>query len=348
MLLEVLDDAPATPAMPPPAAMLQLLFGKHLTYCVSAVARLGVPDQMSEQPTDVALLAAQAGVQPSLLYRVMRALAGVGVFEEGPGRTFRLTETGRLLRTDTPGSFRYLAIQLGDSWSTRSWENFTETLRTGTDSVSLTFGKNVFDLFADVPEDAETFNRSMTGLSAFLTEPVLNAYDFNGIERLADIGGGHGRLLAAVLDRNAHLQGVVYDLPEVVAGGPGQPHLTGCKDRIEFAAGSFFDRVPGGCDAYMMKFILHDWSDEHCRRILRCVRQQLPPEGRLIVIEQVVQEGGAPSPAKLLDIEMLAMTAGGRERTEAEFSQLFASAGFKLTRTVSTESPVSILEARPC
>jgi hypothetical protein len=350
MVLEVINDAPAapaTPSVPPSMALLQLLFAKHLTYCLSAVARLGVADHMSEQPVDVATLSAEVGAQPSVLYRVMRALAGVAVFEEGPAQSFRLTETGRLLQTDAPGSFRYLAIQLGDRWSTRSWENLTDTIRTGTDCVTLAFGKNIFDLFAEEPQQAETFHRSMTGLSAFLTEPILNAYDFSGIERLADIGGGHGRLLAAVLNRNPCLKGVVYDLPEVIEGAPGQPHLTECADRIRFVGGSFFERVPAGCDAYMMKFILHDWSDKDCKRILRCIREQLPANGRLIVVEQLILEGTSISSAKLLDIEMLAMTAGGRERTEAEFSTLFASAGLKLTKLVPTESPVSILEARP-
>ncbi len=351
MLLEMTENSASgttAPVAPPPSAgLLQLLFSRHITYCVSALARLGVADHMNESPVDVEALAHKVAAQPAALYRVMRMLAGVGVFEETSNRKFRLTEMGALLRTDAPGSFRYLAIQFGDPWSTRCWERFTDTLKTGVDSVTLTFGKNVFELFAEEPEQAEHFNRSMTGLSAFLTEPILRAYDFSSIHRLADVGGGHGRLLAAVLNENPLMKGVVYDLPEVAAGAPGQPHLADCAGRIEFEAGSFFERAPSGCDAYMLKFILHDWSDEHCKTILRCIRQQLPPDGRVLVIDQVVNDDPAPSPVKLLDIEMLALTVGGRERTEAEFRGLFASAGLKLAKVFRTDSPVCILEARP-
>ncbi|HEY7212299.1 MAG TPA: methyltransferase [Bryobacteraceae bacterium] len=350
MLLEMTENsAPSAtaPVAPPPVVLLQLLFGKHITYSLSALARLGVADHMSDVPADVETLAAKVGAQPAALYRVMRMLASVGAFEETSGKCFRLTEAGALLRTDAPGSFRYLAIQLGDPWSTRCWERFTDTLRTGTDAVTLTFGKNVFDLFAEEPEQAEHFNRSMTGLSAFMTEPILRAYDFSTINRLADVGGGHGRLLAAVLDKNPRMNGVVYDLPEVVAGAPGQPHLAKCADRIRFESGSFFERVPSGCDAYMLKFILHDWSDEHCKTILQCIRQQLPPDGRVLVIDQIINSDAAPSPVKLLDIEMLALTVGGRERTAQEFRELFAAAGLKLVNVFRTESPVCVLEARP-
>jgi hypothetical protein len=143
------------------------------------------------------------------------------------------------------------------------------------------------------------------------------------------------------------MTGVVYDLPEVVAGARGQEHVARCGQRLQLEAGSFFERVPSGCDAYIMKFILHDWSDEHCRTILQRIRQQLPPHGRVLVIEQIVAPGADLSFAKLLDLEMLALTIGGRERTHAEFEGLFSSAGLELARVVPTESPVSILEARP-
>jgi hypothetical protein len=138
----------------------------------------------------------------------------------------------------------------------------------------------------------------------------------------------------------------VYDLPEVVAGAPGKPHFSSCQTRVEFEAGSFFDRVPSGCDAYIMKFILHDWSDEHCRTILRHIREQLPRHGRVLLCEQVLDPRPIPSPGKLLDIEMLAMTVGGKERTADEFSDLFASAGLRLVRIVETGTPVCIVEAR--
>lgn len=349
MLLETLTeplsttDAEQTPA---PVALMQMLFGKHITYCLSAVARLGVPDHMADSPVHVDQLAERTGAHTGSLYRVMRTLASFDVFEELPGKMFALKPVGDLLRTEAPNSMRYCAIQMGERWSTRAMEHFTDTVRTGQDGITKAFGKNVFEVFSENPGEAEVFNKSMTSFSSIVVDPIAAAYDFKRIDRMADIGGGHGLLLASILKRNPHMCGVVYDLPEVVFGGAGSSHFDGCKGRVEFEAGSFFERVPAGCDAYIMKFILHDWSDDHCRKILGLIREQLPLHGRILVCEQVLQPGAAPSPAKLLDIEMLAMTVGGKERTAEEFSELFASAGLRLVRIVETESPVCILEAR--
>jgi hypothetical protein len=327
-------------------ALMQMLFGKHITYCISAVARLGVADHMAATPVQIDRLAEQTGSHAPSLYRVMRCLASLDVFEEFPGKRFALKPIGDLLRTDSPTSMRYSAIQMGERWSTRAMEHFTDTVRTGQDGISKAFGKSVFELFEESPQEAEVFNKSMTAFSTVLVGPIVAAYDFTSIDRMADVGGGHGYLLSSILKKNRHIRGVVYDLPEVVSGGAGSAHFAGCEDRVEFEAGSFFEKVPSGCDAYIMKFILHDWSDDHCRKILSLIREQLPPHGRVLVCEQILDPGPTPSPAKLLDMEMLAMTIGGKERTAAEFGDLFASAGLRLARIVETESPVCILEAR--
>jgi O-methyltransferase domain len=343
---EELDATAKADTVPPHAAIVQLLFGKHIGYSVSAMARLGVADHMGDDPANVETLARKVGAQADALYRVMRVLAGAGVVEETSDRSFRLTPVGETLRTDAPVCMRYTAMQMGDPWSTRPWEHFADTIRTGIDGVTQAFGKNAFELLAEEPEQAENFNRSMSGYSAAMMDAILAGYDFSSIRRLADVGGGHGKLLSALLSRYPEMTGVVYDLPEVVAGALGQEHLAHGGHRMSFEAGSFFERVPSGCDAYMMKFIMHDWSDEHCKTILRRIREQLPANGRVLVIEQIVTSSPDLSFAKLLDLEMLALTLGGRERTAAEFAELFASVGLMLTRVVSTQSPVSILEAR--
>jgi len=332
--------------LPPPIALIQLLFGKHITYCVSAVARLGVADHLAAGPVQIERLAEKTGSHAPSLYRVMRCLASFDVFEEMSGKTFALLPIGDLLRTDNPNSLRYSAIQMGERWSTRAMEHFTDTVRTGQDGISQAFGKNVFELFAESPEEAAVFNKSMTAFSSVVVDPIVAAYDFSWIDRMADVGGGHGYLLGSILKSNPQMRGVVYDLPEVVFGGVGSQHFKGCEGRVEFEAGSFFERVPSGCDAYIMKFILHDWSDDHCRKILSLIREQLPLHGRVLVCEQVLDPSPTPGPAKLLDIEMLAMTVGGKERTASEFGELFASAGLRLVRIVETASPVCVLEAR--
>jgi hypothetical protein len=332
--------------MPPDAAIFQLMFGKHLAYCLSAVARLGVADRMSQSPETVEELAQSIGAHVPSLYRVMRTLASVGVFTEHPDNRFSLTRTGELLKTDAPGSLRYLAMFMGGEIATRAFAHLTDCVRTGVSGVRAEFGKDAFDLFATFPVEAETFHRAMVNFSAVVGPAIVEAYDFSGLDRIADVGGGHGMLLATILKHHPGMRGVLYDLPDVVAGAQASGCLAGVEERVEIDAGSFLERAPAGCDAYVLKHIIHDWSDETCTRILRCVREQLPAHGRVLLCEMVVPDDPGPAPAKLLDIEMLVITLGGRERTAAEFAELFASAGLRLERVVPTKSPVCVLEAR--
>lgn len=350
-VLEV--DAAAIAAAKPETApspleqIFQLLVGKHITYSLTAVAKLGVADHMSGTPKHVAELAQIVGAQPDFLYRVMRLLASLGVFVEGPGKSFALTPVGECLRTESPASVRYLAMAWGDSWSTRAFERFTDTVRSGIDATTLAFGKHTFELFADIPDQAETFHRAMSSLSGFAAAAVTDAYDFSGVSRLADVGGGHGMLLASILKRNPAMQGMLYDLPEVVVGASAHNTFAGMAERVSVESGSFFERVPAGCDGYILKHIIHDWDDQRSRRILSLIREQLPAHGRVLLCELVVPESPAPAPAKFLDIEMLALTPGGKERTEREFAELFASAGLRLARVIHTNSPFCIIEGVP-
>src|SRR5262249_31899752 len=190
------------------------------------------------------------------------------------------------------------------------------------------------------------FQRAMTNATSGSSEAIVEAYGFSGIERIADVGGGHGLLLTSILRRYPKMKGVLFDRPEVVSTLPVSA-LAGCDGRVSVEAGSFFERVPDGCDAYIMKGIIHDWSDEHCRTILSLMREKLPNSGRVLVCEMVVTDDPAPSPAKMLDIEMLVMTVGGKERTADEFAALFASSGFRLNRIVSTSRPICVIEAVP-
>ena len=341
-----MTNAPAQAPIPPQRVMSQLLFGKQLTASLSALARLGVADHMDDTPISADELAAEVGAHAPSLYRVMRMLASVGVFAEEPGAKFALTPLGETLKTDAPGSMRAMAIMLGDEWSMNAYTRMADCIRTGIDGVTMAYGKPIFDLLAERPEQCATFQRAMSGGSAIAAQSILASYGFSGIERLADLGGGHGLLLASVLQKYPAMQGVLYDLPEVVAGVPAD-RLAACGRRLRVEAGSLFERVPQGCDAYMMKHIIHDWSDEHCRNILRLIRAELPPHGRLLVCELVMPEEPGPAPAKMLDIEMLVMTVGGKERSPSEFAELFASAGLKLGRIVTTPTPISVVEALP-
>lgn len=338
------DQAPQS--LQPNMAFMQLLFGKQLTFSLSGVARLGVADHMDGTARPVEEIAADCGAHPPSLYRVMRMLAAFGVFREGPPRHFALTPVGELLKTGAPGSLRYMAMMFGEEFSTRAYEHIAGSLRTGQDGVTQAYGKGIWEVLGERPDQCDTFQRAMTNSSAAASEAIVDAYDFSGIERIADVGGGQGLLLATILRRNPKLKGVLFDLPEVVAHVP-EDRFAGCGVRIHIEPGSFFERVPEGCDAYIMKHIIHDWSDEHCLTILRLMCETLPRHGRVLLCEMVVTDESGPTPAKLLDIEMLVMTVGGKERTEEEFRDLFAASGLRLDRIVPTGRPLSVIEAMP-
>jgi|RhiMetdeSRZDD1v2_1073273.scaffolds.fasta_scaffold568386_1 O-methyltransferase len=322
----------------------RLLFGKQMTYCLSGVARLGVADHMNATPMPVDEIARKTGAHAPSLYRVMRMLASMGVFREEEGKRFALTPAGELLKSDAAGTMRYFAMMFGDEWTTRAYEHFMDCLLTGKDGVSKAYGRHVFDVLAERPQQLDTFQAAMTSSSAMDGKAITGAYDFSGIKRLADVGGGHGALLASILQRYPQLQGVLFDRTEIVEGLP-KDRFAGCQGRISIESGSFFERVPDGCDAYIMKHIIHDWSDEHCRTILKLMRAKLPAEGRVLVCDMVVSDEAGPTPAKMLDIEMLVMTVGGKERTKDEFAELFASSGLRLSRIVPTDRPICVIEA---
>jgi len=243
-----MTDQPPQSAPPPPMAMMQLLFGKQLTYSLSGVARLGVADHMDGTAKPVDEIASKCGAHAPSLYRVMRMLAGFGVFKEGAPRHFALTPVGALLKTGAPGSLRYMAMMFGEEFSTRAYEHIAACLRTGGDGVSEAYGKQIWEVLAERPGQCETFQRAMTNSTSVAADAIVEAYDFGGIKRLADVGGGHGLLLASILRRYPEMQGVLFDRPEVVASVP-KDQFAGCDGRIAIEAGSFLERVPDGCDA---------------------------------------------------------------------------------------------------
>ncbi len=332
--------------MPPPMAFMQLLFGKQITYSLSGVARLGVADHMDGKGRAIEELASKVGAHAPSLYRVMRLLASLGVFRESPPRHFALTPVGELLKTGAPASLRSMAMMFGEEFSARAYAHITECLRTGGDGVTEAYGKDIWQVLAEHPAQCEVFQNAMTSSSSGSVPAIVEAYDFGGIERIADVGGGHGLLLAAILNSSPATQGVLFDRPEVVASVP-ERQFAAVKGRITTEAGSFFERVPDGCDAYIMKHIIHDWDDQRCGIILGLMREKLPKNGRVLVCEMVVSDDPGPTPAKLLDIEMLVMTVGGKERSAQEFADLFAASGLKLNRIVPTARPIAVIEAVP-
>ena len=317
----------------------------QVSQAIHVSATLGIADLLGDGPRSADELAEDAGADAPTLYRLLRALASVGVFAETDGR-FALTPLAELLRTDAPGSLRAWAIQIGQPYYWASWGHLLHSVRTGEAAFPALYGTNVWEYRETRPREAEVFNAAMTALSAAVVEAVVRSYDFSGIGVLVDVGGGEGALLAEILAASPGVRGVLFDQAHVVAGAGALLERVGVADRCEVVAGSFFDAVPGGGDAYLLKSVVHDWDDAEAVEILRSCRAAMANTGRLLVVEPVVRPGNDPDPAKFSDLNMLVML-GGRERTAGEFEGLLARAGFGLTNIVRTGSPFDIIEGKP-
>jgi len=333
-------------APPPAAVLMQLLAGKWVSQALSVAAELGVADVLKDGARPTTDLAAAVGAHEDALYRLLRALSTVGLFHEGANRTFQLTELGQLLRSDVPGSLRGYARFVGEEHNWRAWGHLLHSVRTSEPAFDHVFGEPAFDCIAKDPKLSAMLNDAMTSISLDGARAVVAAYDFRDVRQLVDVGGGHGFLLASILKANPHLKGVVFDLPHAAEGARSLLRAEGLSDRAEVASGSFLESVPEGGDAYIMKHIIHDWDDARATVILRSCRRAIVSGGKLLVVEQLVSPPNEPHFAKLLDLEMLVLAPGGRERTVDELRKLFASAGFELTRIVPTEGPLSVVEGR--
>jgi hypothetical protein len=339
----------AAPAGPPPqVALLQLLTGYWASQAAYAAVRLGVFDRLAENggtPQSSDTLAAAVGADPASLYRLLRALASVGLVASKPGRRrhFALTPLGAALVSDSPGSMASMALHLVEGPSWRAWAGLLDSVKTGATAFERENGAAWVDYYAAHPESGVPFYRAMGELSQAVADAVTEVYEFCGAHTVVDVGGAHGALLAAILNAEPHARGIVFDLPAVIEGARERIAAAGLTDRCTAEGGDFFRSVPAG-DVYVLKHILHDWDDARAADILRTVHHCAAPGARVLVIETVVPEGDAPDMAKWADLHMLVMT-GGRERTVSEFQALFQKAGFALTRVLSTPTPVSVVEA---
>jgi hypothetical protein len=331
----------------PPAqdTMLGHITGYWISQLVFVAVHLGIADQLARGPRTAAALAKKVGADPTALYRVLRALASVGIFAETAGGRFKLTPLAATLRSDLPGSLNSFARMMVDGYNWDAWQELLDGVRTGLLPFAQVHGQRIFDYLRDHPEDDRIFSASMASISGPENAAVAGAFDFGRFGTLVDVGGAHGHLLATILRRHRRLRGVLYDQPQVVAGARASGFITNraVASRIEVEGGNFFESVPAGADAYVMKYIIHDWTDDQCARILGLCRRAMAAGGRVLVVEHVIRPGNAPDWGKMLDINMLVLT-GGRERTKEEFAALFARAGLRLRRVHKTAAALSILE----
>ncbi|NJD56822.1 MAG: methyltransferase [Nitrospirae bacterium] len=319
----------------------QVFGGAWITQGVWVVAELGIADILAKGPQSAEELAEQTHARFDALYRVMRALASVGIFAQDADNRFSLTPISDMLRSDVAGSQRAFAIMMGAEFHT-TWGELLHTVRTGEQGFRKGFGMTFFEYMTKHPERHSIYDAAMHGIHGVETGPMLDAYHFEEFRTVADIGGGNGSTLAAILERHTGTQGILFDLPAVAERAHSFIADSGLSGRCRVEGGDFFSSVPEGADAYVMRHVIHDWEDSEAVTILRNCREAMNAGGKVLVVEMVVPPGNEPGFGKWLDLMM--MLVGGRERTGEEYRRLFSAAGLKLNRGIPTASDVSILE----
>jgi hypothetical protein len=326
-------------SQPDPAqAILILSTAYWASRCLQVTAELGVADALGEEPQTAEALAAALSVKADPLGRVLRCLTNYGIFEMQGGK-FAHNASSRLLKSDARPSLRALPRMMGLKMHWDAYGQLEHTVRTGEPGVDRATGEGLFDYFERNPDHGRVFDDAMTAKSFAQIGPSLAAYDFTGFKTIADVGGGAGHLLAAVLEATPGAEGVLFDLPPVVERAAERPH-----PRIRYVGGSFFDDPIPACDAYMLMTVLHDWSDAECARILAAIKRTAPAGAKVLLLECVVGLKPGFDFSKDLDIEMLVMTTG-RERTADEWTKVLADGGWRLMGITPTRGMSAIIEA---
>ena len=332
--------------VPPQVAMLQMISGFWLARAIYIAAKLGLADLVKDEPKTAEALAQETHTHAPSLYRVLRALASAGIFAEDEGQRFHTTPIAATLRSDTPGSLRYIAMtELGEEHYP-AWENVLHSVKTGEIAFDHRFGMPIWEFFATHAENAQIFDNAMAHLTTSVNEAILSSYDFSPFGHVVDVAGGQGGFLLGLLKANPAARGLIVDLPHVVEKAKQSISREGLEGRCEATAGDIFQSVPAGGDAYVLKWIIHDWNDEQSLTILKNCRAAMTADARLLLIESVIAPGNEPSFAKFMDLNMLVMT-GGRERSESQYRELLAAAGFTLSRIAPTPSAFCVIEATP-
>jgi O-methyltransferase domain/Dimerisation domain len=329
--------------LPPPLALLQMATGFWASQAIYVAAKLGIADLLKEGPRICDDLAKATGADPSSLCRLMSTLASLGVLCVEEGNRFELRPLGRSLQSGVPGSMRAMVLTLGEEHY-QAWGNLLHSVRTGRPAFDHVYKMGLFQYFAQNAVASETFNEAMADVTALVSFAVVMAYDFSAFSTIVDVGGGHGALIRAILMANRTLKGILFDAAPAIEEAKRRVNGDEFTARCEFAAGDFFQSVPGGRDAYIMKNILHDWDDARCVTILKNCQDAMAENGRVLLVETLIPSASAPSFDRLLDLNMLVIS-GGRERSEVEYQALFDAAGLRLTKVVPTVSSLSVIEA---
>ncbi len=347
-----IDDGTHPPRRPPQAVAAWLAVLYRGSQAVISATRLAVPDALGKGARTSAEVAQATGTNPAMMHRLLRALAAFEVVRDlGNGR-FELTAVGDCLRADAPQSVRPLVLMWGSESSWQACSKLAECVRTGENAYRILHGvDNLFPYLDKDPEQACIFDAGQSAGSAVIGTVAAQAYDFTGIGRVVDVGGGHGKVLASILKAHPALRGTLFDLPRVVQGAAVNLAAEGVTDRCEVLGGDMFDAVPAGGDLYLLSHVIHDWGDADATRVLQSCRRAMQPEARLVILDRVMPERVEPSLEVqghvLSDLTMMIAHGGARERTAGEFEALLGAAGLRLLRIVPTRAPVSLVEAAP-
>jgi predicted O-methyltransferase YrrM len=324
--------------------LTRLFRGFWLSRAIYVAVELGIADLLADGPRMVADLAATTNTHAPSLYRVLRLLASEGVFAEAEDGRFELTPRAAALRQGSPLRLQVLFLGRQASWQAAG--NLSHTVRTGETAFEQVHGVDFFEYNRQHPEDQALFDQLMTSQTRPVARAVAEKYDFSSIASIIDVGGGQGASAIEILTAHPHLRGAVFDQPAVAAKAISAIAKAGLSERCEGIGGDFFASVPDGHDAYLLKYILHDWDDQECIAILRSCRRAMGPGGRLLVVEAIMPPGNEPSFGKTQDINML-INVGGSERTEAEYRALYRAAGFELTRCIHIMGDLHVIEGVP-
>lgn len=328
----------------PSMVILNMISGTWVAQLVYAAAKLGIADLLSEGPQNIDSLSQSTGTKPSHLYRVLRGLAGYGIFQETEPKTFSLTPLAEPLRSNVKGSMRNLAITCGDDYYFRPFGHILYTLQTGKSAFHKAHGKGIFEYLTENKEDNDIFSHAMTDYISEMHISFAEHYDFSGAKKVVDVGGGYGTLMMSILKKNPHLKGVIFDRPSVIEGSRKNIAEAGLAERCDFVGGNFFEKIAEGGDIYIFSSILHGWNNEEGSHILRNCHNAMVENGKLLLGELVIPPGNQPHFGKIHDINLMVAADSGQERDEEDFRDLYECSGFKLTRIIATNSPGSIVE----
>lgn len=320
------------------------LTGPWVAQSIAVAARLEIADRLRDGPKSCTELAAEIGAHAPSLYRLMRALASLGLFDEDRQGRFVATRLGRSLERGAPDSIHSLAEMVGSDWHWQSWGALLHTVRTGQPAFDHVMGAEAYTYFARHPDDGVGFSAHVDAYARRAARAIL-AYDFTGVRTVVDVGGGYGAVITSILQANPSLCAVVFDLDAVVVGARPRIAALGLADRCALVAGSFFEAVPDGGDLYLLSSILHNWDDERAGAILRTCRRAMGAGSRMLIVEQAIAPGNTPGHAKFLDLQMMVICSGGKERTTDEYRTLLSGAGLRLTRRLPTTQQFSLIEA---